>query len=94
MKKLQEEKDKPIKDYKGMWKPLPKPLNKMKNELIKHLQYFRDIWEKITRRNADLDDDRLHIESDKMLRNLLEFYFSESAKRTAEDYLRQFIYYL
>ena len=88
-KLLQARKDKPIKDYKGMWKPLPKPLNKMKrNELIKHLQEFRDIWEKITTRNQDLHDDRLNMESDKMLRLLLSFYFSESAKRIAEDYLR------
>lgn len=88
-KLLQERKDKPIKDYKGLWKPLPKPLNKMKrNELIKHLQNFRNIWEKITRRNADLDDDRLNIESEQELRNLLKFYFSEDAKRIAEDYLR------
>lgn len=88
-KLLQERKDKPIIDYKGMWKPLPKPLSKMKrNELIKHLQEFRDIWEKITTRNQDLDDDRLNIESDKMLRLLLSFYFSEDAKRIAEYYLR------
>ncbi len=87
--KIKVRKDKPITDYKGMWKPLPKPLNKMKrNELIKHLQEFRDIWEKITTRNQDLHDDRLNMESDKMLRNLLSFYFSESAKRIAEDYLR------
>ena len=81
--------DKPITNYKGMWKPLPKPLKKMKrNELIKHLQNFRDIWEKITTRNADLDDGRLNIESDEELRKLLEFYFSEDAKHIAEDYLR------
>ncbi len=88
-KKLQVRKDRPITDYKGMWKPLPKPLNKMKrNELIKHLQYFRDIWEKTTRRNQDLDDDRLNIETDEMLRSLLEFYFSDDAKQIAEDFLR------
>ena len=88
-KLLQERKDKPIKDYKGMWKPLPKPLKKMKRkELIKHLQGFREIWESITTRNQDLDDDRLNIETDDELRNLLEFYFSDDAKYIAEDYLR------
>lgn len=88
-KLLQERKENPINDYKGLWKPLPKPLNKMKrNELIKHLQYFRDIWEKITTINQDLDDDRLNIETDDELRNLLEFYFSDDAKHLAEDYLR------
>jgi len=88
-KLLNERKDKPIKDYKGMWKPLPKSLKKMKrNELIKYLQEFRDNWEKITTKNQDLHDDRLNIETDDMLRNLLEFYFSEDAKHIAEDYLR------
>ena len=88
-KKLQVRKDRPITDYKGLWKPLPKPLSKMKrNELIKHLQYFRDIWEKTTRRNQDLHDDRLNIETDEMLRSLLEFYFSDDAKQIAEDFLR------
>ncbi len=88
-KLLNERKDKPIKDYKGMWKPLPKPLKNMKrNELIKYLQEFRDNWEKITTKNQDLHDDRLNIETDDMLRNLLEFYFSEDAKHIAEDYLR------
>ena len=72
-----------------MWKPLPKPLKKMKrNELIKYLQSFRDSWETITTRNQDLDDDRLNIETDDELRNLLEFYFSDDAKHIAEDYLR------
>ena len=88
-KLLNERKENPIKDYKGMWKPLPKPLSKMKrNELIKYLQEFRDIWEKITTRNQDLHDDRLNMETDEMLRDLLEFYFSDDAKRIAEDYLR------
>ncbi len=88
-KLLNERKDKPIKDYKGMWKPLPKPLKNMKrNELIKYLQEFRNNWEKITTKNQDLHDDRLNIETDDMLRNLLEFYFSEDAKHIAEDYLR------
>lgn len=87
--KIKVRKDKPIIDYKGLWKPLPKSLNKMKRgELIKHLQEFRDIWEKITTRNQDLHDDRLNIETDKILRDLLSFYFSEDAKRIAEDYLR------
>ena len=88
-KLLQLRKDKPITDYKGMWKPLPKALNKMKrNELIKHLQGFRDSWEKITERNQDIPDDRLNMESDKQLRKFLEFYYSDSGKNIAENYLR------
>jgi len=79
----------PITNYKGMWKPLPKPLSKMsRNELIKHLRSFRDVWEKETRRNQDLHDIRLKEETDKDLRGLLEFYFSDGAKQIAGDWLR------
>jgi len=79
----------PIINYKGMWKPLPKSLSKMsRNELIKHLRSFRDVWEKETRRNQDLSDERLKEETDKNLRGLLEFYFSDGAKQIAGDWLR------
>ena len=80
----------PITNYKGMWKPLPKPLSKMsRNELIKHLRSFRDVWERETNRNQDLHDIRLKEESDKDLRGLLEFYFSDGAKQIAGDWLRK-----
>ena len=78
-----------ITNYKGMWKPLLKPLSKMsRNELIKHLQSFRNAWEKVTRRNQDLHDMRLKEETDEDLRGLLEFYFSDGAKQIAGDWLR------
>jgi len=80
----------PITDYKGMWKPLPKPLSKMsRNEMIKHLRYFRDVWERETTRNQDLSEERLEEESDKNLRGLLEFYFSDGAKQIAGNWLRK-----
>ena len=80
----------PITNYKGMWKPLPKPLSKMsRNELIKHLRSFRNAWERETTRNQDLHDMRLKEESDKNLRGLLEFYFSNGAKQMAGDWLRK-----
>ena len=80
----------PVSNYKGMWKPLPKPLSKMsRKELIKHLRSFRDVWERETTRNQDLHDIRLKEESDKDLRGLLEFYFSDGAKQIAGDWLRK-----
>ena len=80
----------PIKNYKGMWEPIPKPLSKMKrDELIKHLQKFRDSWEKITTRNQDLDNERLESESISSLRSLLKFYYSNDAKLLAEDWLKK-----
>ena len=80
----------PITNYKGMWKPLPKPLSKMsRNELIKHLRNFRNAWERETTRNQDLHDMRLKEESVKDLRGLLEFYFSDEAKQIAGDWLRK-----
>lgn len=46
-KLLNQKKDNPIKNYKGMWEPTPKPLSKMtREELIKRLRKFRDAWEK------------------------------------------------
>lgn len=88
-KLLSNRKADPIVNYKGMWKPIPKPLNKMsRTELIKYLRRFRDAWERETTRNADLSDERLKGESNKNLRGLLKFYFSDSAKQLAGDWLR------
>lgn len=80
----------PITNFKGMWKPLPKPLSKMsREELIRNLRLFRDAWEKITTRNQDLDNERLATESTEQLRKLLKFYYSDGAKLIAEDWLRK-----
>ncbi|MHC4711592.1 MAG: hypothetical protein ACYTA3_14625 [Planctomycetota bacterium] len=79
-----------ITDYKGMWIPQPKPLRKMsRKEMIKHLRHFRNVWERETTRSQDLSDERLDEESDKDLRGLLEFYFSNEAKQIAGDWLRK-----
>ena len=80
----------PVINYKGMWMPQPKPLRKMsRKEMIKHLRHFRNVWERETTRNQDLSDERLDEESDKDLRGLLEFYFSNQAKQIAGDWLRK-----
>ena len=60
-----------------------------REELIKRLQKFRDAWEKITTRNQDLSDERLDDESDKGLRSLLDFYYSDNSKHISEDWLRE-----
>jgi len=81
---------KPITNYKGMYEPLTKPLSSMtRTELIKNLQKFRTSWEKITRRNQDLSDERLNDEPTHQLRNLIKFYYSDGAKLLAEDWLRK-----
>lgn len=80
----------PITNFKGLWKPLPKPLSKMsREELIRNLRLFRDAWEKITTRNQDLGNERLAEESTEQLRKLLKFYYSDGAKLIAEDWLRK-----
>lgn len=80
----------PYKHYKGMWKPAPKPLSKMnRNELIRNLRKFRDVWEKITTRNQDLSDDGLEETDDKGLRDLLSFYYSEDCKQLAEEWVSE-----
>jgi hypothetical protein len=89
-KLLNQKKDNPITNYKGMWEPKPKPLTKMNREELKQrLRKFRDAWEKITTRNQDLSEERLDDESDKGLRSLIDFYYSDGAKHIAEDWLRE-----
>ena len=89
-KLLSERITEPVSNYKGMWIPQPKPLRNMsRKELIKHLRHFRNAWERETTRNQDLHDMRLKEESDKNLRGLLEFYFSNGAKQMAGDWLRK-----
>tara|TARA_B100000900_G_C20316903_1_gene608516 strand:- start:145 stop:636 length:492 start_codon:yes stop_codon:yes gene_type:complete len=79
-----------ITNYRGLWKPQPKPLRQMKRaELIKNLQEFRDAWERTTTRNADLGDSRLQAESTENLRELLKWHYSDDAKQLAGEWLRK-----
>lgn len=81
---------KPITDYKGMYEVNKKPITSMtRDELIKNLQKFRNSWEKITTRDQDLSDERLKDESTDALRKIIKFYYSNSAKLLAEDWLRK-----
>ena len=89
-KLIQDRISKPITNYKGMYEPNTKPISSMtREELIKNLQKFRDSWEKITTRDQDLSDERLNDESTHKLRNLIKFYYSDSAKLLAEEWLRK-----
>jgi hypothetical protein len=89
-KLIQDRINKPITNYKGMYEPPTKPISSMtRDELIKNLQKFRDSWEKITTRDTDLSDERLDDEPTHQLRNLIKFYYSESGKLSAEDWLRK-----
>ena len=79
----------PILNYRGMWKKQVKPLNEMsRTELLKDIRNFRDVWEEITTRNQDLGDDRLVDETENELREHLKYYYSNSGRLQAEDYLR------
>jgi hypothetical protein len=89
---IQDRINKPITNYRGMYEPLTKPISSMtRDELIKNLQKFRDSWEKITTRDTDLSDERLNDEPIDQLRNLIKFYYSTSAKLSAEDWLRKYV---
>jgi len=82
--------NKPITNYKGMYEINKKPISSMtREELIKNLKKFRDSWEKITTRDQDLSDERLKDETTDALRKLIKFYYSNSAKLLAEDWLRK-----
>jgi hypothetical protein len=86
---LMKQNENPITDYKGMWKPVPKPLNKMsRREMINNIRKFRDAWEEETGRNQDLRDERLAEETDKTLREHLTWYYSETAKNMAGNWIR------
>ena len=88
-KLLKNIKDNPITNYKGLWKPLPKPISNMsREELIKNLKSFRNSWEKITQRNQDLSNERLKEESTEQLRKLIYFYYSDEGKNLAAEWLR------
>ena len=79
-----------ITNYKKMWKPMPKPLDKMtREEIVKELRSFRNAWEKITTRNMDLSDMRLGSESLTSLKSLLKHYYSDESKLQAEEWLRK-----
>ena len=80
----------PITDYKGMWKPAAKPLHDMtRREMINSLRKFRDAWEKHMGRNQDLSDEKLDGDmSDKDLRERLKYYYSETAKHQAANWIR------
>jgi hypothetical protein len=91
-KLIQDRISKPITNYRGMYEPLTKPVSSMtREELIKNLQKFRDIWEKITTRDQDLSDERLNSEPTDQLRKLIKFYYSDDAKLLAEDWLRNYV---
>lgn len=90
MKILRSREDYPAVDYKGMWKPLPKPIAKMsRDELIRDLGAFRDAWEKVTTRYQDLDDERLNRETTHHLRKHIDFYYSDRARNLAGTWLRK-----
>ena len=88
-KMISKQDEQPITEYKGMWKPMPKALNKMSRiELIHNLRNFRDAWEREIGRNQDLSDERLAGETDKTLRQRLSWYYSEAAKNMAANWIR------
>ena len=81
----------PITDYKGMWQLAPKPLREMsRREMINSLRKFRDAWENNMGRNQDLSDEKLAGDmTDKDLRQRLEYYYSETAKNQAANWIRE-----
>ena len=79
----------PITDYRGLWRPAPKPINKMtRNEIINNLRKFRDAWEHEQGRNQGLSDEIMADETETNLREHLNWYFSEAAKNQAANYIR------
>jgi hypothetical protein len=79
----------PITDYRGLWRPAPKLIDKMtRNQIINNLRKFRDAWEHETGRNQGLSDEMMDSVSDTNLRERLSWYFSETAKNQAANWIR------
>ena len=86
---ISEQIENPITDYRGLWRPAPKPVDKMtRNEVINNLRKFRDAWEDEQGRNQGLSDEIMADESDKNLRERLSWYFSDIAKNQAANWIR------
>jgi hypothetical protein len=78
-----------ITDYRGLWRPAPKPVDKMtRTEIINNLRKFRDAWEHEQGRNQGLSDEIMADESDTNLRERLSWYFSDTAKNQAANWIR------
>ena len=60
-----------------------------REELIRRLRKFRNSWEKITKKHADLDDERLNAEPTTRLKILIKFYFTDEARNLAAAWLRK-----
>lgn len=88
-KLMKDRKDKPITDYKGMWKKKTMDLDNLsRSQIKKKLQEFRDAWENITTRDTDLSDELLDTESLTQMRSHLHWYYSDEGKLIAEEWLR------
>lgn len=58
-----------------------------RDELINNLRKFRNAWEKISTRNQDLSNEQLAESSTSELSKLIKYYYSESCKNQAEEWL-------
>jgi hypothetical protein len=86
---IDKQKNIPITNYKGLWKPKSKSISKMtRKEMIREIRIFRNAWEKLTGKSQDLSDERLNNEIDKNLREHLKFYYSKASKNIAANFLR------
>ena len=78
----------PVTSYRGLWQKRPKAVAAMKrDELITHLRAFRNAWERVTQRDQDLSNARLQRETVAGLRSLLAFYYSDTSRVLAEEWL-------
>ena len=78
-------------DYKGLCEDKPKiPISKMKKqELIKKIKFFRDNWEKMTKRDMDSSNEWLNSLSVKDLRQVIKFYYSTECKNNAIQWINK-----
>ena len=77
-------------DYKGLWKPTPKGLQKMsRKELLKEVNSIRRKWENYTGISQQLDYSIIKDWKDKDLRETIKFYSSQETKQAAKKWIEQ-----
>lgn len=77
-------------DYKGLWKAVPKGLQKMsRKELLKEVNSIRRKWENYTGISQQLDYFIIKDWTDKDLRKTIKFYSSKESKQIAKNWIEK-----
>lgn len=60
-----------------------------RNELLKNIRLYRNVWETVTDRNQDMDDERLETENNTSLKQFLNSYIDDTIRAMLAVWLSQ-----